>query len=122
MSKTLQRRSLRPPSAAVILVASLLGCASSQASDPAPRAPICGMVEAERLSRPTEVRVAPSPDAALIETLQPGRFVYRCETVGGWSGLMYPRPSEPVDCTRRAAGNACAGGWTQGELVTEIMG
>lgn len=108
--------------ALAVMLSVCIGCSSGVVADDTPRAPICSVVDAEQLTQTVEVRVAPAPGAAMIESLQPGRFVYRCEIVDGWSGIMYPRPSEPVDCLSRASGKACAGGWVEGDFLTEIFG
>ena len=78
--------------------------------------------EAEKLLLPVAVHVRPASDAALLETLERGRFVYRCDQRGAWLAVMYPEPDEPVDCSMRSEAPFCTVGWVNSELRTENFG
>ena len=101
----------------------LAGCASAPAPSPTATAVRASCaVEAERLRRPVALQVDPAATGAVLAELQAGRFVYRCTRQGDWLAVMFPAAGEPVDCTDRPAGRACAIGWTRGEIETEIYG
>ena len=74
------------------------------------------------------VRAAPSVRARELDRLGPGRRVWTCETVGGWTGIVYgPRGSlgcgveSPVPRARPYRGR-CRSGWISSRYLTPIAG
>lgn len=74
------------------------------------------------------VRAGPGVRARELDRLGPGRLVWTCETVGGWTGIVYgPRRSlgcgveSPVRRARPYRG-PCRSGWISSRYITPIAG
>jgi hypothetical protein len=77
--------------------------------------------EAVALGANTTIYARPNARSPVAATRPKGGFVYRCETRGAWRRLVFPRPGERVDCSRRAAARPCASGWTPKGAPFEIV-
>lgn len=74
--------------------------------------------DAVRLVTPVEVKAGPDAEAGLFLHLEAGTFVYLCETRGGYRAVLFPYPSESVDC----AAHPCQAGWVQEPIAIELYG
>lgn len=63
------------------------------------------------LDEPARVFAAPRADSALVAVLEPKAAVYLCGPQTRWVAVLYPRPGERSDCTRRPAAAPCPAGW-----------
>lgn len=74
------------------------------------------------------VRAGPGARARELDRLGPGRLVWSCETVGGWTGIVYgPRRSLGCGVERtvpraRPYRGPCRSGWISSRYITPIAG
>lgn len=78
---------------------------------------------------PVEVRRGPGPQYAVVDRLPDGAQFFTCDSLNGWSGIVYPEPGTDVDCgvgtpiaQRGPYAGPCRSGWIPSEYEELIAG
>ncbi|UEM02818.1 hypothetical protein JL101_023025 [Skermanella rosea] len=80
-----------------------------------------------RLSAKVDVLDAPSPAAAMVTKLHPDQPIHLCGESGAYQAVMFARPGEPNDCSRREADvraslPPCPTGWVSAPVPRDLFG
>lgn len=83
--------------------------------------------DAVRLSGTIGVLDSPSPAAVKVTELHPDQPIYLCGENGAYQAVMFARPGEPTDCSRREADARgglppCPTGWVKAPVPRDVFG
>lgn len=121
MKRPARKRLLSSAAALLVVACQPQPPAVAQIVEQLPERSLCE-TEASQLAETAEVFNAPVSGLNPTARLNAGRFVYLCERQGEWLGIMFPGENEKVDCSQRAADQACSLGWISQKINIKIIG